>query len=218
MPQLSLFLVVLLALVIPIFMARFKVNNVPTAVAEIIVGIIMGSSGFNLISNTANLSFLSNLGVILLIFLSGMEIDFDLLSRKNNQKRRSQSGKMVDPLKTAFAAFIGVAVMSLILAFLLKLFGLFSEVSLATIIFMTVALGVVIATLKEKDILSRPIGQTILLTAVMGEVIPLLLLTVYASLHGGNAEQLWLIILLFAAAIFLLWRFQQPYNWFAKVT
>ncbi|EFG55512.1 hypothetical protein C5L18_001041 [Lactobacillus amylolyticus] len=218
MSQLSLFLVVLLALVIPIFMARFKVNNVPTAVAEIIVGIIMGSSGFNLISNTASLSFLSNLGVILLMFLSGMEIDFDLLSRKNNQKIRSQSGKMVDPLKTAFGAFIGVAVMSLILAFLLKLFGLFSEVSLATIIFMTVALGVVIATLKEKDILGRPIGQTILLTAVMGEVIPLLLLTVYASLHGGNAEQLWLIILLFAAAIFLLWRFQQPYNWFVKVT
>ena len=50
MSQLSLFLVVLLALVIPIFMARFNVNNVPTAVAEIIVGIIMGVSGFNLIS------------------------------------------------------------------------------------------------------------------------------------------------------------------------
>lgn len=218
MPQLSLFLVVLLALIIPIFMARFKVNNVPTAVAEIIVGIIMGTSGFNLISNTANLSFLSNLGVILLMFLSGMEIDFELLSRKNNQKARSQSGKMVDPLKTAAIAFIGVALMSLILASLLKVFGLFSEIPLAAIIFMTVALGVVIATLKEKDILGRPIGQTILLTAVMGEVIPLLLLTVYASLHGGNAEQLWLIILLFAAAIFLLWRFQQPYNWFVKVT
>lgn len=218
MPQLSLFLVVLLALVIPIFMARFKVNNVPTAVAEIIVGIVMGTSGFNLISNTANLSFLSNLGVILLMFLSGMEIDFDLLSRKNNQKRRSQAGKMVDPLKTAFAAFLGVTVMSLFLAYLLKVFGLFSELPLAMIIFMTVALGVVIATLKEKDILNRPIGQTILLTAVMGEVVPLLLLTVYASVHGGNAGQLWLIILLFAAAIFLLWRFQQPYLWFVKVT
>lgn len=218
MPQLSLFLVVLLALVIPIFMARFKVNNVPTAVAEILVGIIMGTSGFNLISSTANLNFLSNLGVIILMFLSGMEIDFDLLSRKNNQKRPSQTGKMVDPLQTAIIAFLGVTVMSLFLAYLLKAFGLFSELPLAMIIFMTVALGVVIATLKEKDILNRPIGQTILLTAVMGEVVPLLLLTVYASLHGGNAGQLWLIILLFAAAIFLLWRFQQPYNWFVKVT
>lgn len=218
MSQLSLFLVVLLALVIPIFMARFNVNNVPTAVAEIIVGIIMGVSGFNLISNTQNLSFLSNLGVILLMFLSGMEIDFELLSRKNNQKGRSHSGKMVDPLKTAAFAFAGIVIMSAILAYILKICGLFSEFALAAIIFMTVALGVVIATLKEKDILGRPIGQTILLTAVMGEVIPLLLLTIYASVNGGNAERLWLIILLFAAAIFLLWRFHQPYNWFVKVT
>lgn len=218
MAQLSLFLVVLLALVIPIFMARFQISNVPTAVAEIIVGIVMGSSGFNLITSTHDLTFLSNLGVILLMFLSGMEIDFDLLQRKNNPKGKSQAGKTVDPLKTAITAFIGIVVMAFVLAYILRLTGLFSEVMLAAIILMTVALGVVIATLKEKDILGRPIGQTILLTAVLGEVIPLLLLTIYASVNGGNAEQLWLIILLFAAAIFLLRRFKQPYLWFTKIT
>lgn len=218
MSQLSLFIVVLLALVIPIFMARFNVNTVPTAVAEIVTGIVVGTSGFNIVQTTHDLTFLSNLGVILLMFLSGMEINFDLLSRKNNQKRRSQAGKMVDPVKTAVAAFAGIAIMAIVLAYILKLFGLFSELPLAAIIFMTIALGVVIATLKEKDILGRPIGQTILLTAVMGEVIPLLLLTIYASLHGGSGGKLWLIILLFAAAIFLLWRFRQPYEWFTKVT
>lgn len=218
MAQLSLFLVILLALVIPIFMARFQISNVPTAVAEIIVGIVMGSSGFNLITSTHDLTFLSNLGVILLMFLSGMEIDFDLLQRKNNPKGKSQAGKTVDPLKTAITAFIGIVVMAFVLAYILRLTGLFSEVMLAAIILMTVALGVVIATLKEKNILGRPIGQTILLTAVLGEVIPLLLLTIYASVNGGNAEQLWLIILLFAAAIFLLRRFKQPYLWFAKIT
>lgn len=218
MAQLSLFLVVLLALVIPIFMARFQISNVPTAVAEIIVGIVMGSSGFNLITSTHDLTFLSNLGVILLMFLSGMEIDFDLLQRKNNPKGKSQAGKTVDPLKTAITAFIGIVVMAFVLAYILRLTGLFSEVMLAALILMTVALGVVIATLKEKDILGRPIGQTILLTAVLGEVIPLLLLTIYASVNVGNAEQLWLIILLFAAAIFLLRRFKQPYLWFAKIT
>ena len=124
-----------------------------------------------------------------------MEIDFDLLQRKNNPKGKSQAGKTVDPLKTAIIAFIGIVVMAFVLAYILRLTGLFSEVMLAAIILMTVALGVVIATLKEKDILGRPIGQTILLTAVLGEVFPLLLLTIYASVNGGNAEQLWLIIL-----------------------
>lgn len=215
MAQLSLFLVVLLALVIPIFMARFKISTVPTAIAEIIVGIIVGSSGFNIVVSIHDLTFLSNLGVILLMFLSGMEINFDLLQRKNNPKAKSQAGKTVDPLPTALTAFAGIVVMAFVLA---KLIGLFSNVILAAIIFMTIALGVVIATLKEKDILGRPIGQTILLTAVLGEVIPLLLLTIYASVNGGNAGQLWLIILLFIAAIILLRRFKQPYLWFSKVT
>lgn len=218
MAQLSLFLVVLLALIIPIFMARFQISTVPTAVAEIIVGIIMGSSGFNLIISTHDLTFLSNLGVTLLMFLSGMEIDFDILQRKDSSKSKSHAGKTVNPIKIAVTAFGGIMVMAVVLAFALRAMGLFSEVMLAAIILMTVALGVVIATLKEKDILNRPIGQTVLLTAVLGEVIPLLLLTIYASINGGNAEQLWLIILLFLAAIFLLRRFKQPYVWFANVT
>lgn len=199
-------------------MARFQISNVPTAVAEIIVGIIMGSSGLNLVTSTHDLTFLSNLGVILLMFLSGMEIDFDLLQKKNNPTRKSQAGKTVDPLKTALTAFGSIVVMVFLLAYVLKLVGLFSEIMLAGIILMTVALGVVIATLKEKDILGRPIGQTILLTAVFGEVVPLLLLTIYASINGGNAGQLGLIVLLFLAAIFLLRRFKQPYLWFTKVT
>lgn len=71
----------------------------------------------------------------------------------------------------------------------MKTLGLFNDVALASIIFMTVALGVVIATLKEKEILGRPIGQTILLTAVMGEVIPLLILTIYSTVNGGGCPQ-----------------------------
>lgn len=213
MAQLSLFLVVLFALIVPIMMARLKVTAIPTAVAEIIIGIILGASGFNFVQPTHDLNFLSSLGVILLLFLSGMEIDFELL-----KPGKKKSDQQVDPLKTAISAFIGVTVLSVGLALVLKMLGLFSDAMLATIIFMTVALGVVIATLKEKDILGRPIGQTILLTAVLGEVIPLILLTVYAAINGGNTRQLWLIILLFGAAILLLWRFKQPYLWFAKVT
>ena len=215
MAQLSLFLVVLFALVVPILMARLKVNAVPTAVAEIIIGIVLGASGFNLVRPTHDLSFLSNLGVILLLFLSGMEINFDLL--KPGQKSKRKKGQIA-PFKVALNAFLGVTILSICLALLLKMLGLFGDVMLATIIFMTVALGVVIATLKEKDILNRPIGQTILLTAVLGEVIPLMLLTVYAAINGGNTKQLWLIILLFGVAILLLWRFKQPYLWFVKVT
>ena len=46
----------------------------------------------------------------------------------------------------------------------------------------------------------------------------MLSLTVYASINGGNAERLWMIVLLFLAAILLLHRFKQPFIWFNKVT
>lgn len=204
-------LVILMSLVIPILMAKFNLRNIPTAVAEIIVGIILGVSGFNWVdTSNSQLNFLSNLGVIILIFLSGMEIEFDLFNKKQDSQ--------INPVKIAAISFLGIAIFSVSLGVVLSILGLFKDIFLASIIFMTVALGVVIATLKEKEILSKTIGQSILLTAVLGEVIPLLGLTIYASIHGGDAEKLWLIILLFLAAIVLLIRFKRPYLWFNKIT
>jgi CPA2 family monovalent cation:H+ antiporter-2 len=214
MARLSFFIVILAALLIPIMMARFKISGVPTAVAEIVMGIILGKSGFNFIQPTEALTGLASIGVIILMFLSGMEINFDLFKRKPD----AQPADEHSPVQLAMLAFLGTVVNAIILAFILKYLGLFPDVFLATILFCTIALGVVIATLKEKEILSRPMGQTILLTAVLGEVVPMFALTIYASVNGNNGGRIWLIVLLFLAAIFLLRRFKQPYIWFNKVT
>ncbi len=215
MTQLSMFIVMLAALVIPIMMARFKITGVPTAVAEIVVGIIIGKSGFNLVQTTSTLTLLSDLGVILLMFLSGMEIDFSLFKSRPAADGEEQQAS---PVQLASWAFGGVVLVAAGLALLLKATGLFTDPFLATILFSTVALGVVIATLKEKEILSKPMGQTILLTAVLGEIVPMFGLTVYASINGGNAGQLWLLVLLFLAALLLLYRFKRPFIWFNKIT
>lgn len=213
MARLSMFIVMLAALLIPILMARFKISGVPTAVAEIVMGILIGKSCFNIVQVTTDLNQLSSLGVIILMFLSGMEIDFDLFRPGSNGDQHRWT-----PVKLAGLAFLGTVINGLILGWLLQVTGLFSNIFLAVILFSTIALGVVIATLKEKEILSRPMGQTILLTAVLGEVVPMFALTVYASVNGGNGSRIWLIVLLLIAAIFLLRRFKQPYIWFTKVT
>lgn len=213
MARLSMFLVMLAALLIPILMARFKISGVPTAVAEIVMGILIGKSCFNIVQVTSDLTQLSSLGVIILMFLSGMEIDFDLFRPGNNNEEQRWS-----PVKIAGIAFVGTLINAFVLGLILRMTGLFDNVFLSVILFSTIALGVVIATLKEKEILSRPMGQTILLTAVLGEVVPMFALTVYASVNGGNGSRIWLIVLLLLAAIFLLRRFKQPYNWFTKVT
>ena len=78
MQQLSLLIVMLAALIIPIIMARFKVSSIPTAIAEIITGIILGKSFLNIVNPNWTLNMMSSMGVIMLMFLSGMEINFDL--------------------------------------------------------------------------------------------------------------------------------------------
>ncbi|MBD5091450.1 MAG: potassium transporter [Lactobacillus sp.] len=213
MQQLSLLIVMLAALIIPIIMVRFKVSSVPTAVAEILTGIVIGKSFLNIVNPNPILNMMSSLGVIMLMFLSGMEINFDLFRKTPGKKRDSKS-----PVVMASQAFGLVVVTALVIAIVISRLHLFNDVLLATIIFSTIALGVVIATLKEKDILQKPVGQTILLTAVLGEVIPMLALTFYASINGGNAKKLWLIVLLFLAAFFLLWRFKQTFAWFNKIS
>lgn len=86
------------------------------------------------------------------------------------------------------------------------------------IVLTTIAMGVVIATLKEKEILSRPIGQTLLLTAVLGEIFPMVMITIYGSLNGGDLAGIWLTVIPLLVAILLLKRFRQPYLWFSEMT
>ena len=213
MEQLSILIVMVAALLIPLVMARFNISSVPTAVAEIVTGIILGKSLFGIVTTTEALSMMSTMGIMMLMFLSGMEINFDLFKKQPGTAPNPKS-----PVNLAGQAFGLVIVSAAILGIILNQIGLFHDVFLATILFSTVALGVVIATLKEKEILGRPAGQTILLTAVLGEVVPMLALTIYASINGGNASRLWLIVLLFLAAIVLLRRFKQPFLWFNKIS
>lgn len=207
----SLLIVLFAALMIPLAMARFKITAVPTAIAEIIVGIIIGRTGFQFVETTNNLSFLSSLGVIILIFLSGMEIDFSLFKSKSSEEKGTQ------PLPMAILSFVAILGTSVLLAFVVKFLGIFDNLMLSTILFSTIALGVVIAALKEKELLSKPYGQRLLLIAVLGEIIPLLALSAYAALNGGQSEQIWLILVIFLVAILLLWRFRGIYDFFAKV-
>lgn len=76
--DISLMITVIAAFATPMILARFNIKLLPTSVAEIIVGIIIGKSCLNLVHIDSILTSMSTFGVILLLFLSGMEIDFSL--------------------------------------------------------------------------------------------------------------------------------------------
>lgn len=222
MNQISLLIILLAALVIPLAMARFKITFLPTAVVEIIVGILLGPSLFNWITNSETLEILQNVGVIFLLFLSGMEIDFSLFKKKPTtlsplEKKSQHDQPKHSVLQVATIAYASIVGMSFVIAYLLQLSGLFTDIWLAAILFMTISLGIVIAGLKEKELLSKPFGQAILLIAALGEVVPMVGLTFYASAYSPHSKSLWLILLILVAAALLFWRFKAFFRFFDRI-
>ncbi|MHC5522140.1 monovalent cation:proton antiporter family protein [Ligilactobacillus saerimneri] len=217
----SLLLVTIVAFFVPLLLAKFKVSILPTSVAEILVGIILGKSCLNVIHIDSSLAYLSTLGVIMLMFLSGLEIDFSLFKKNVDpsplEQKRMAATPNTSPLLAASIAYVLSVVTSFILAMLFKVSGLFTDVALATILFATVSLGIVISLLKENELLSKKFGQAVLLFAIFGEVVPMLALTVYSSVHSGRGGSLWLISLLFILAAFLFHRFRRFFTFFDNI-
>ncbi|WEV70925.1 cation:proton antiporter [Lactobacillus sp. ESL0785] len=220
--NLSLVIVSVAAFLTPTLLAKLKISLIPTTVAEIVVGVILGKSCLNIIHINSVLTTLSTLGTIMLLFLSGMEIDFSLFKKSKPTTalaaKKAQKMPKETPLKVAIIGYSLTLVTAIILGVLFKICGLFSDVFLSVILFATVSLGVMISILKENNLLGQAYGQTLLLFGVFGEIIPLLGLTVYSAIKSGNGGTLWLISLVFLAAAFLLARFRNFFNIFGKIT
>lgn len=199
----SLVIVILAAFITPILLHRFKMNFMPVVVAEIIVGLIIGKSGFDIVSQDMWLETLSMLGFIFLMFLSGLEIDFSAFA-KGKKKEKLPSGKDApNTFAVASIVFAGIFVLSLLLSYLFVLIGLMDNAFLMTLIISTISLGVVVPTLKEGGIMNSNIGQIILLVAVIADLVTMILLAVFASIYGGGDSNTWLLLILFAAGVLL---------------
>jgi monovalent cation:H+ antiporter-2, CPA2 family len=200
----SLVIVIIVAFLTPILLHRFKLNFIPVVIAEIIMGLVIGKSGFDLVHQDMWLETLSTFGFIFLMFLSGLEIDFKAFSNSKNKKEILPSGKEEpNRLKVATIIFIGIFFVSLGLSYLFVLFDLIENAFLMTLIISTISLGVVVPTLKEAHISKTAIGQIILLIAVIADLVTMILLAVFVSLYGEGQGNMWLLLVLFGVGILL---------------
>ncbi|WP_077737034.1 monovalent cation:proton antiporter family protein [Bacillus sonorensis] len=199
----SLVVVLIFAFLTPILLHRFRLS-IPVVVAEIIMGLIIGKSGFNLVAeHDAWLETLSMLGFIFLMFLSGLEIDFSAFE-KGKKKLLLPNGKAApNTFTTAAFIFVGIFILSLGLSYSFVLAGFIDNAFLMTLIISTISLGVVVPTLKEERLMKTNIGQIILLVAVIADLATMILLAVFASIYGEENSNMWLLIILFGAGVVL---------------
>ncbi|MEA3441217.1 MAG: cation:proton antiporter [Chloroflexota bacterium] len=198
----ALLLITGLAAVIPILAKRLDRFGVPIVVYEILAGIIVGSSGFNLIEPSPILTFLAEFGFAFLMFLSGLELDLRLLNPLRPTSDREQRWTQALPL--------GVLILlgTLLLAFggtaLFAPPGATSNPLLLGLILSTTSLGVVVPVLKERELTGSRFGQYILVASSIADFATLLLLTtLIAVLSRGLTLDLLLIptlLLLFIMA------------------
>jgi len=199
----SLFIVIIVAFFTPIMQHRLKLTIIPVVVAEILMGLVIGKSGFNLVHQDMWLETLSTLGFIFLMFLSGLEIDFTAFYGKKTKVLLPNGKKEPNTFVVATIVFIGIFAASYGLSYVFVLTGFIENAFLMTLIISTISLGVVVPTLKEAHLMKTVIGQIILLVAVIADLVTMILLAVFASIYDGGEGNTWLLLILFGAGVVL---------------
>ena len=198
----SLMIVTGVAFFIPILLQRFKLKAIPIVVAEIIAGIIIGKSGLDLVDvDNAWLALLSSLGLIFLMFLSGLEIDFD--SFKVKKEKVAKKTKQFNPFFISTIVFALMLLLSYGLSMVLVSLGMIDDAFFMTIILSTISLGIVVPVLKERKVINTELGQTVLLIAVISDFVTMILFAYYLAYKNGDTTIVWWILLLLGLVIFL---------------
>ena len=186
------------SLVVVLIALRIRVVRIPIVVGEIVIGMVIGRSGFQLIPADPGpwLSFLSLFGFTMLMFLSGLEIDFAVV-RRNLGERNPLRGV----LGLALATFAGSLLLSFGFSLLLYAFGMVESALIMALILSTTSVGIVVPLLKERAELNSDFGQALLLAAVVADFATMFLITLVAAVHlkGGLTIDVAIILLLFLA-------------------
>lgn len=130
----GLFVVVIAAFAVPFVLGLFPAVKLPTVVAEIIVGIILGPSVLGWVTVDLPIQLLSVLGLAMLFMLAGLEVDLEGL---RGRRLALASGGLAVSL-----------VLAATVAGLLAVTGAVDSPVLVAIILITSALGIVVAVLR----------------------------------------------------------------------
>jgi len=191
----SLLLITVLAAAVPLVAARLQRFRIPLVVGEIVVGIIIGKSGFNLITENPILQFLAWFGFIFLMFLSGLELDFGLLRASGDK----DAPFWKQPVPQAIGVFALTLTLGMVAGVVFRQAGVVNDAVLMGLILSTTSLGVVVPVLKEHRLSTSRYGQVLLISALLADFVTLLLLSIdVAVLSKGLTLDLLLILVLLA--------------------
>ena len=133
----GLLVVMVMAVVIPLALGLFPRLPLPGSVVEILAGIIIGPAVLGWVSPDRAIQVLAKLGVAFLLFLAGLELDFDRLRGR--------------PLQFGLVGFGASIILGLAVTIPLGLTDVVIDPLLVTIILSATSLGIVMPVLKDAE-------------------------------------------------------------------
>jgi len=185
-PYILLLTIAGFAFVIPILSGRI---GVPAVVGEIICGILLGALGLSVEGEgQIIIDFLASFGLIFLMFLVGMEIDFSIIETRGPKS-----------FIIGFFIFLFTIAISVYLTSRLGYFdSRYQDRIFSALLLSSSAVGLTVPTIKELGMLKTDYGQTILVSAFIADFATVLLITVYTLyLQKGLTMEMLMIALVF---------------------
>jgi Kef-type K+ transport system membrane component KefB len=173
----SVLIIAGIAVLVPLVLGLVPRLPVPGAALEVIAGIVVGPSVLGWVRVDAPVQVLSDLGLGMLLFLAGLEIDIERLR---------------GPLtRLAASAFAVSAVLALLCAYAFRLDGQAGHPLLLAIILMSTSAGLVLPLLKDAGEEATRFGQLVMTAAALAEIVPIMLLSLFFSAASTSpGEQL----------------------------
>jgi Kef-type K+ transport system membrane component KefB len=171
----------------------------PSVLGELVIGVLLGPSLINIlhlpfIDNTtlgATLSALSELGVLLMMFLAGLELHLGELAGNHKVSLLVSSGGLLLSVGLGFVAG--------------RMFGMTGTAALL----LGLALGatsvsISARTLMEMGVLRSRVGLSLLGAAVVDDILSILAFSIFLAISIGSGESWGLVWLVVRMALFLI--------------
>jgi len=186
----SVLIIAAIAVVVPVVLGLLPRLPVPGAVLMVVAGIVVGPSVLGWARIDAPVQVLAQLGLGMLLFLAGLEIDVDRLR---------------SPLSRLAGIAFGVsAALGLFCAGLFWLAGQAHQPFLLAIILMSTSAGLLLPILKDAGEATTEFGQLVMTAAALAEVVPILLLSLFFSAAAKTTADQLVSLAIFLALLVLI--------------
>jgi Kef-type K+ transport system membrane component KefB len=186
----SVLIIAGVSVLVPVVLGLLPRLPVPGAVLQVIGGIVVGPSVLGWARIDAPVEVLSTLGLGMLLFLAGLEIDVERL--------RGPLSRLT-AIAFGFSAALGLAC-----GFLFFLAGQVTKPILLAIILTSTSAGLLLPLLKDAGQAATEFGQLIMTAAAMAEIVPIVLLSLLFSAAAKTPADQLLSLVIFLLLIALI--------------